>query len=329
VVTGASSGIGRELARLAAKAGYDAVLVARRQERLDALAAELAGTGVTARPVVADLSQTSGVDRVLASLAGAPVDVLINDAGVGGRGAFAVERDLALDLAMIRLDVLALVELTGRLLPGMVERVAAGCSTCPPSPATCPVASKAFVKSFSLALAEETRGTGVRVSTLCPGPVRTEFAEAAGYRAGEVRSNALMPIRSAAEVAAAGWDGLMAGRSLVVPDLPTRIGVQALRFVPWQWVMRTAVHPRRDGRGDGPRSRQCGRSSHVPPRPPGTGPGCPGHGDDSALASASLRRGVVSGRVRRASSALLRSSRDAPIGIVGDDVGGAGQAVAW
>jgi short-subunit dehydrogenase len=122
VVTGASSGIGRELARLAAKAGYDAVLVARRQERLDALAAELAGTGVTARPVVADLSQTSGVDRVLASLAGAPVDVLINDAGVGGRGAFAVERDLALDLAMLRLDMLALVELTGRLLPGMVER---------------------------------------------------------------------------------------------------------------------------------------------------------------------------------------------------------------
>lgn len=255
VVTGASSGIGRELARTAGEAGYDVVAVARRQERLDALAAELSEKGVAARAVVADLSDTAGIERVMASLAGAPVDVLVNDAGVGGRGTFAVERDLALDLAMIRLNVMAVVELTGRLLPGMVERrrgrvlnVSSIAGYLPGPGQAIYHASKAFVKSFSLALAEETRGTGVQVSTLCPGPVRTEFAQSAGYRAGEVRSNALMPIHSAAEVAAAGWEGLMAGRAVVVPDLRTRIGLQVLRFVPWQLVMRTAAPPRQAGR---------------------------------------------------------------------------------
>jgi short-subunit dehydrogenase len=252
VVTGASSGIGRELARLAATARYDVVLVARREERLNLLAAELSKLGVTAQPVAADLSESSGVGRVMAALAGAHVDVLVNNAGVGGRGAFAVERDLATDLAMIRLNVLTLVELTGRLLPGMVQRrhgrvlnVASIAGYLPGPGQAVYNASKAFVRSFSVALAEETRGTGVHVTTLCAGPVRTEFAETAGYREEDVRSNPLMPIGSAAKVASAGWDGLMAGRAVVVPDLPTRVGLQLLRFVPWRLVMRTAAPPRR------------------------------------------------------------------------------------
>ena len=120
VVTGASSGIGRELAREAARAGYDLVLVARRQERLEALAAEL--SGVNARPVVADLAEPAGIERVAAEIGEAPVEVLVNDAGIGGRGAFAIERDLQADLAMLRLNVMALVHLTGLFLPGMVER---------------------------------------------------------------------------------------------------------------------------------------------------------------------------------------------------------------
>lgn len=251
VVTGASSGIGRELARLAA-AEYDVVVVARREERLKVLAAELSHEGVTAQSLVADLAEAAGVERVVAALAGAPVEVLVNNAGVGGRGAFAVERDLATDLAMIRLDVVALVELTGRLLPGMLERghgkvlnVASIAGYLPGPGQAVYHASKAFVRSFSQALTEETRGSGVQVTALCPGPVRTEFAQTAGYSEGEVRSNPLMPTRSAAEVAAAGWEGLMAGRAVVVPDLPTRVGLQALRFLPWRLVMRTTA-PKRD-----------------------------------------------------------------------------------
>ena len=85
------------------------------------------------------------------------------------------------------------------------------------------------------------------MSALCPGPVHTEFAEVAGYQKDEVHGNPLMPVRSAADVAAAGWAGLMAGRDLVVPDLPTRIGLQALRFLPWRLVARTASSPRPAG----------------------------------------------------------------------------------
>ncbi len=252
VVTGASSGIGRELARQAAGHGYDVVLVARREERLRALAAELHRTGAAARPVAADLSDGSGVGRVVAALAGAPVDVLVNDAGVGGRGAFAVERDLAADLAMIRLNVLALVELTGLLLPGMVDRghggvlnVASIAGYLPGPGQAVYHATKAFVRSFGQALSEETRGTGVRVTTLSPGPVRTEFHARAGYDENQVRGGPLMPVLSAAEAAAAGWEGLAAGRAEVVPDLPTRVGLQTLRFLPWRLVARTAGASRR------------------------------------------------------------------------------------
>jgi len=187
LVTGASSGIGRELARLAAQDGYDLVLGARRGDRLAALATELADLGATALPLVADLADPAGVPTVAAALPGTPVDVLVNHAGIGGRGRFATERDLAADLAMIQLNVTSLVHQAG-LLPGMVERRRGGilnvASTAGylagPGQAVYN-ATKAFVRSFSQALTEETRGTGVRVTALCPGPVTTEFAAAAGY----------------------------------------------------------------------------------------------------------------------------------------------------
>ena len=247
VVTGASSGIGRELARGAARAGYDLVLVARRQERLEALAAEL--SGVNARPVVADLAEPAGVERVAAEIGEAPVEVLVNAAGIGGHGAFAIERDLQADLAMLRLNVLALVHLTGLFLPGMVERghggvlnVASIAGYLPGPHQAVYNASKAFVKSFSQAVAEETRGTGVHVTVLCPGPVDTEFASVAGT--GPASGNPLMRVRTAAEVAAAGWAGLQQGRAVIVPDLPTRIGLQTLRFLPWRLVAGTAARRR-------------------------------------------------------------------------------------
>ncbi len=166
-----------------------------------------------------------------------PVEILINDAGVGGRGGFAEERELAADLAMIQLNVVSIVHLTGRLLPGMVARrrggilnVAsiAGYLLVPGRPCTTP--TKAFVRSFSLALSDETRGTCVRVTALCPGPVHTEFGAVAGYGDAPPRGNPLMKVLPADRVAAAGWHGLTAGRTEVVPGRGTRLGLQTLRF---------------------------------------------------------------------------------------------------
>lgn len=188
IVTGASSGIGLELARIAARDGHDVVLVARSSDRLRAVAEELHREhGVDARPVVADLAEPAGVPTVLDALAGADVDVLVNNAGVGGLGRFATERNLEDDLRMVRLDVESVVHLTGALLPAMVARGRGGILNVSSTAAYAPgplqavyYASKAFVKSFSEALTEECRGTGVRVTALCPGPVDTGFAQAAG-----------------------------------------------------------------------------------------------------------------------------------------------------
>lgn len=248
VVTGASSGIGRELARLAARDGYDVVLVARRAQRLESLAEECRELGVSATVVPADLATSEGMAAVRDALGDVTVDVLVNDAGVGGRGRFATERPTTADLAMVRLNVEAVVELTGAVLPGMVQRhrgailnVASIAGYLPGPGQAVYHASKAFVRTFSLALAEEYRGTGVSVTTLSPGPVDTEFAQAAGITTGAQRRTPLIPVMSAAEVAEAGWNGLLAGRSSVVPGLGTRVGLQSLRFIPWRTVARAAA----------------------------------------------------------------------------------------
>jgi uncharacterized protein len=239
LVTGASSGIGSELARLAARDGYDVLLVARRADRLAALADELAREhGVEARTVSADLATPHGVEEIERARAGAPVEVLVNNAGVGGRGRFATERDVRADLDMIQLNVVSLVHLTGIMLPGMVERGSGGilnvASTAGYAPGPLQAvyyATKAFVKSFSEALTAECRGTGVRVTALCPGPVDTEFAAAAGLEETSLMRTPLIKV-PAPKVAAAGWRALRRGRAVVVPGLAMRIAMQSLRVTP-------------------------------------------------------------------------------------------------
>jgi uncharacterized protein len=186
LVTGASSGIGTELARCLAQRGHGVTLVARREERLTDLAGELSGRrGVRAEVIAADLSETGGRDRVEAELAerGLTVEVLVNNAGFGIYEPFAVS-DRQRELQQVRLLVEAVVDLTARFLPGMVQRQRGAILNMSSTAALQPLpgngtyaASKAFILMHSEALHEELRGRGVAVTAACPGPVRTEFQE--------------------------------------------------------------------------------------------------------------------------------------------------------
>jgi short-subunit dehydrogenase len=199
VVTGASSGLGREFARALAERGYRVLAVARRGDRLDALAEEVLRDDGHLEPLVADLSQMNGVEAVLNVAAGREVDLLVNNAGLATYGEF-VSASPERQRELVRLNVEAVVALTSRMLPAMVERGRGGVINVASQMAFQPMpyfaayaASKAFVLSFSEALAEEVRGTGIRVTAIAPGFVRTEFAAVAGSEAPERRFLHLRP----------------------------------------------------------------------------------------------------------------------------------------
>jgi uncharacterized protein len=184
VVTGASSGIGAEFARALSRRGYDLVLVARRRDRLDALAQELGSAHV----VEADLAADAGaVLREIEQL-GLRVDLLVNNAGFGSWGRFW-ELDAEKEAEQVRLNCEAVVVLTRAFVPGMVERQRGGIINVASTAGMQPLpyeatyaATKAFVRSFSQALRTELRGTGVKLLNVDPGPVATEWQEVAGYR---------------------------------------------------------------------------------------------------------------------------------------------------
>jgi short-subunit dehydrogenase len=211
-VTGASSGLGREFALALADRGYPVLAVARRGERLRVLGEEVARRGGRLEPLVADLSTVQGVETLLATAAGREVDLLVNNAGLAAYGPFAVipsEREREL----VRVNVEAVVALTRGLVPAMVQRRRGGLINVASQMAFQPMpyfaayaASKAFVLSFTEALAEELRGTGVRVTALAPGFVSTEFAEVAGSQAPERHFPHLKPER-VVETALRAHDG--------------------------------------------------------------------------------------------------------------------------
>lgn len=189
LVTGASSGLGAEMARLLARKGAHLILTARSRDRLAELAGDLERVnGIEARVIEEDLSAHGGAGRLLAAIGalGVEVEHLVNNAGVGSAGPFAstsVEREAA----MVRLNVESIVTLTRGLLPSMLARGRGGVVNVASTAAFQPVpymatygATKAFVLSFTQALATELEGTGVRAMALCPGPVRTGFQRAAG-----------------------------------------------------------------------------------------------------------------------------------------------------
>ncbi|TXF83697.1 SDR family oxidoreductase [Neolewinella aurantiaca] len=190
LVTGASSGIGKELARIHAEKGNDLVIVARREDELNELKQELESRcNVEVYVIAKDLTAPDACQEIFdeVSAAGIEVDYLFNNAGFGGRGKFW-EQKLEAQTGMIDLNVQALVKLTYLFLPGMIARkkgrVLHTSSTAAFMPGPLQAvyfASKAFVNSFSKAVAYELEGTGVTMTALCPGAVKTEFAETAGF----------------------------------------------------------------------------------------------------------------------------------------------------
>jgi uncharacterized protein len=238
LVTGASAGLGAEFSRQLAARRVDLVLVARRQAALDALASELGvAHGVTCEVLPADLTEPAGVDAVANRLAddARPVDLLVNNAGFGLYGPFA-EIDRGRQETMVDLNVRAVVTLAHAALPGMLARdrgavlnVASTAAFQPDPYGAVYGASKAFVRSFSEALHEEVRGTGVRVLVSCPGFTDTEFQQVAGI---DQRAMPEAVAMQAGPVVAAALEDLRRGRAVSVPGWQNKVSAWGSELSP-------------------------------------------------------------------------------------------------
>ena len=247
LVTGASAGLGHDFAHLFAADGHDVVLVARRRDRLEALATALRERhGVQATPLDVDLAAPGAAARIVDTLraGGHAVDFLVNNAGFGATGAFA-DTPAERALGMVQVNITALVELTRLLLPDMLARgrgrilnVGSTAGFQPGPFMATYYASKAFVNSFTEALAWELQGSGVTATLSCPGATNTEFAGHAGnaesllFRLGAADS---------ATVAREAYTAMMAGRRLAIHGFTNKAGVQALRVGPRALVLALAA----------------------------------------------------------------------------------------
>ena len=232
LITGASAGIGMEIARELARRGHGVTLVARREERLRELAAELTRDhGVRAEAIAADLGDPAGRDWVEGRIRelGLMVEILVNNAGFGDSGDVA-RTDRERIVSMVRLNCEALLDLQARFTPEMVERHrgavinVASTAAFQPIPGTATyAATKAFVLSLTEATHAELGGSGVTVTALCPGPVKTEFVEVAGVGGAEDNLPGIF-WTAVEDVARAAVDGAESGKRVVVPGLLNRAG---------------------------------------------------------------------------------------------------------
>jgi short-subunit dehydrogenase len=244
LVTGASGGIGEELARLFAADGHDLVLVARSRDKLARLAGELGEKhSIAARVLTKDLARAEAPREIFEELSGAgvAVDALVNNAGFGSYGLFA-ETDLNSELDLLQVNVVALTHLSKLFLPGMIARrrgylmnVASTAAFQPGPLMAVYYASKAYVLSLSEALANECAGTGVIVSALCPGPTETGFVAAAGMEQSKLFDRGAMTAR---EVAEAGYRGMLAGRTLIIPGLRNALVARTVGLMPRKMVTK-------------------------------------------------------------------------------------------
>jgi short-subunit dehydrogenase len=253
LITGASSGIGLELARIFAANGHDIVVVARSEDKLRALARECEASGVRARVIAADLAIPSAAGMLVDEVERLrlEIDILVNNAGFGAYGRFT-ETPLRTELEMIQLNIASLTELTKRCLPGMLARrrgrilnVASTAAFLPGPLMAVYYATKAYVLSFSEAIANELEGTGVTVTALCPGPTASGFQAAASLQESKLVAGKTLP--TARAVAASGYEALMAGKVVHVVGASNKLTVLAPRIFPRAVIRRVvrAVQERR------------------------------------------------------------------------------------
>ena len=236
LITGASSGIGLELARLFARDGNNLVLVARREELLNKIAGELnSDFGVEVEVITKDLTLGKSTDEIYAQLKDREIDIVVNNAGFGAVGPFS-ELDYKRQVDMIKLNVTALTSLTRLFIPRMVERNSGGILNVgslagfQPGPyATIYYATKAFVLSFTEGLKEELKNTNIKITCLAPGPTNTEFGEVSGLDKSFLFKFGTM---GAKEVALQGYNGFLRGETVVIPGFANKLLPLLVRLSP-------------------------------------------------------------------------------------------------
>ncbi len=254
LITGASAGLGAEFAWLFAENGHDVVLVARRKDKLDALAQEIKAKhpAVTAHVLQEDLGDADAPERISAELSrrSIAIEYLVNNAGFGTSGAFA-ELDPKRELEMLAVNVVALTHLTRLLLPAMIARKSGrvlnigSTAGFQPGPFMAVYyASKAFVNSFTEALSVELEGTGVTATVSCPGATATEFAQVAGNDKSRLFQQGTMGAR---EVAEHGYHAMMSGQGLAIPGFKNKVLLQSLRLAPRKMIQRVAASLNKQG----------------------------------------------------------------------------------
>ncbi len=246
LITGASGGIGWELARVFARNGYRLILVARSAGKLAQLAGQIkADYGTEVHTFPHDLATACAARELCDEMGrqGLEVDVLVNNAGFATLGLFA-ETDPAQVLQLLQLNIVSLTHLTRLLLPGMIRRGSghvlnvASIAGYFPGPLTATYnASKAYVVSFSLALSEELRGSGVGVTTLCPGPTRTGFEARAGLHGAKAFRDHVMDPRAVAETA---YAAVIRRRPVAFPGWRNRLRMLPIKLLPWKVLARFA-----------------------------------------------------------------------------------------
>jgi short-subunit dehydrogenase len=254
LITGASSGIGCELAKLFAADRFNLAVVARNEDRLDQLARELQSRhGIQTKVLAKDLSSATAPQEIFDALHDSPVSVLVNNAGFGRYGLFA-QGDLKIQTGLMQVNMTALVQLTHLFLQPMLARgsgrilnVASTAAFQPGPMVNLYYASKAFVYSFSYALAEELKDTGITVTTLCPGTTRTEF-----FTRAHMRMAGGWPAMNPGTVAKIGYRGLMQGKRVVIPGLANKILSAFAKRVPARLTSAVIrrIHQPRSGGGE-------------------------------------------------------------------------------
>jgi len=248
LITGASGGIGHDLAILAAADGKNLVLVARSADKLDQLSETIRKNNKSeVIPIALDLSEEVGVNKLISeiTLKDLNIDTLINNAGFGDFGDFA-KADLTKNMEMIRLNISTLTQLSHFALQRMLKagrgrilNVASTASFMPGPGMAVYYASKAYVLSFSEALTRELKGSGVSVTTLCPGPTDTSFASAAGL--GKSLMHRMLPPATSMQVAKAGYKAMIKGRAIEIPGFVNKLSTMAPRFSP-RSIIRNMIY---------------------------------------------------------------------------------------